>query len=168
MCLLVLVLLSLPTSSMTLISHYTYNIPATNNILNIYVIENYKNIPLKIDVIFNLTYVAICIFNNSKLNITYTNNSILQKPLISVSNNKTLIEVTYLFASNMTLIISSQSQMVKIIGNVSYINESVVSLPSYIDSSNSSNDYNLAYTVYILILIISVIMFIILRRYKGH
>lgn len=169
MCLIGLILLSQGTSSLTSITHYSYKIIGTNNILNIYVIEKYNSSPLKINIKFNLTYISIDIYNDSHLNIKYYNNSTIFSPIISYSPtlNLTTIKVSYLFASNMSITVCTLTQIVKIIGNVSYSNISLGLSNTFSSTTEDRNIFNYSYITYILILISSVIIFISLKRYKG-
>ncbi|BFI75237.1 hypothetical protein YN1HA_13350 [Sulfurisphaera ohwakuensis] len=174
MCLILLVLTSLVSSSFTLTSRYTYVLPSTNCELNIYIIQTYQKTPLEINISFNLTYspyIYVYIHNNSFLNISFRNNSEIFVPIVVYNSSKklTLIEINYLYASNMTIfILSSKGQYIKIVGNVSYINDTRTDISNFISNSNSFSKYNLMYILYILILLISVIVFITLKRYKGH
>lgn len=150
-------------------------LPSTGNELNIYVLQTYQKTPLEINISFNLnysSYIYIYIHNNSFLNISFKNSSIIFfKPIIIYNSSKetTLIGINYLYASNMTILIcSSQGQYIKIIGNVSYVNDTYTNINNFITATKSFSIYNLTYITFILILLISIIIFITLKRYKGY
>lgn len=172
-CLILLTLYSVTAYSLFVVTHYSYLIPSTNILLNIYIEQQYNASPLKINLSFSNFYIIFYIFNTSKMSISYSSqfNSSSNMPIIfyNESINATIIKVKYIFASNMTIVLSTPFQFVKIVGNTSIENISI-SFMSYFTSSNSSKLYwfNYNYIIILVIFIISILSFIILRRYKGY
>lgn len=173
MCFIFLLLISLVSFSFTSVNRYTYVLPSTGNQLNIYIIQKYNTSPIEINVTFNLNYspyIYIYIHNDSLLNISFRSSPVIFTPIITYNSSSeiTLIEINYLYANNMTILIySSQNQYIKIIGNVSFVNTTYAN-SDFISTTKSFSKYNLNYITFILILLISIIIFIALKRYKGY
>jgi len=172
MCLILLLLYSITAYSFFTISHYSHVIPSTNTLLNIYVEQQYIMSPIKVNLSFGNLYISFYIFNISRMNISYSSsfNSSFDRPIIfyNESVNATIIKVNYIFASNMSITLSTPFQYVKIIGNISNENISIP-LTSYSTSNLSKlHGFNFNYITFIFISITAIFLFIVLRRYKGH
>jgi len=172
MCLILLLFHSGMAYSFFTISHYSHDIPSTNTLLNIYVEQQYVSSPIKVNLSFNSFYISFFIFNMSRINISYSSsfNSSFDKPIIFYNEtiNATIIQVNYIFASNMSITLSTPFQYVKIIGNISNENISIP-LTSYSTSNfSNSHGFNFNYITFIFISITAIFLFIVLRRYKGH
>jgi len=171
-CLILLLLYSITTHSFFTISHYSYTVASQDILINIYIEQQFNESPLKINLSFSNPFFIFYIFNSSKMNITYSSsfNSSFDEPIIfyNESMNATIIKVNYMFASNMTIILVTPSQYVKIIGNSSIENVSIT-LPSLSTSTFSkSNGLDFNYLTFLIISIVSIVSFIVLKRYKGY
>jgi len=172
MCLILLLLYSVTAYSFFTVSYYSHVIPSTNTLINIYVEQQYIKSPIKVNLSFSNLYVSFYIFNMSRMNISYSSsfNFSSNKPFIfyNESINATIIQVNYIFASNMSINLVTPFQHVKIIGNISNENISVP-LTSYSTSNLSKlHGFNFNYVTFIFISITAIFLFIVLRRYKGH
>ena len=171
-CLIFLSLYSITAYSFSTIVHYSHVMSSTNILINIYIEQQYNVSPLKINLSFSNLFIIFYIFNISKMNITYSSyfNFSFNKPIISYNKsiNVTIVQVNYIFASNMSIILVTPFQYVKIIGNTS--NEIIpISLTSNLTSNPSElHEFNFNYIVFILISAIAIFSFIVLRRYKGY
>ena len=172
MCLLLLLLYSITAYSFFTISHYSHVIPSTTTLLNIYVEQQYAMSPIKVNLSFSNLYISFYIFNMSRMNISYSSsfNSSFDKPIIfyNESINATIIQVNYIFASNMSISLSTSFQYVKIIGNITNENISIPLMSYSTSNFSNSHRFNFNYVTFIFISITAIFLFIVLKRYKGH
>jgi len=169
-CMILLLLYSITTHSFFTISHYSYTVASQQ--INIYIEQQFNESPLKINLSFSNPFFIFYIFNSSKMNITYSSsfNSSFDEPIIfyNRSMNVTVIKVNYMFASNMTIILVTSSQYVKIIGNSSIENVSITLPPLSTSTFSKSKGLYFNYLTFLIISIVSVVSFIVLKRYKGY
>ena len=172
MCLILLLLYSVTAYSFFTVSYYSHVIPSTDTSINIYVEQQYVRFPIKVNLSFSNLYISFYIFNMSRMNISYSTsfNLSYDRPIIFYHKNinATIIKANYMFASNMSITLSTPFQHVKIIGNISNENISIP-LTSYSTSNLSKlHGFNFNYITFIFISITAIFLFIVLRRYKGH
>lgn len=173
MCLILLFVVSSSVYfSYFTLTHYTYPIPSTNSILNIYIEQKYTLYPLELNLTFKNTIVIFYVYNKSQMSISYFSPYLTpsNQPIIFYNNSlgATIIQINYIIASNITIKLNTTSQFIYIIGNTSYMNISISSFSNETSTVTKIYGFSSESLAFIFVSIIVIILFIILRKYKGH